>query len=108
MVEDIKAHIEENYMQENLSINSIADLEKLSVAYLGRIFKEVQGCSIADYIMQVRLNHAVDLLTNSDTSVNAIAGQVGFVNSSYFYYVFKKSYEMTPNQYRLQLKREEC
>ena len=60
----------------------------------------MEGKSVSEYIMSVRLEKAEELLKNSQISINTIATQVGFVNNSYFYSVFKKAHGVTPNQWR--------
>ena len=100
LIQEIKDYIRENYKEENLSINLVAERVGLSVGYLGRLFKKMEGKSVSEYIMSVRLEKAEELLKNSQISINTIATQVGFVNNSYFYSVFKKAHGVTPNQWR--------
>ena len=101
LIREIKDYIGENYREDNLSINLVAEKVGLSIGYLGRLFKKTEGKSVSEYIMSVRLQKAEELLQNSQVSINTIATQVGFVNNSYFYYVFKKAHGVTPNQWRI-------
>lgn len=100
LIREIKEYIAVHAPEENMSINLIAENAGLSIGYLGRIFKKAEGVSVSEYIMQVRLERAVELLRDSEISINSIANQVGFLNNSYFYYIFKKNFNMTPNQWR--------
>lgn len=100
LIREIKEYIADHASEESLSINLIADNAGLSIGYLGRIFKKSEGVSVAEYIMQIRLERVEVMLRDGEISINSIANQVGFLNNSYFYYVFKKKYNMTPNQWR--------
>jgi AraC-like DNA-binding protein len=65
-----------------------------------RYFKETMGTSFVDYLKEYRLTMAARLLLSSDSSILAIASEVGFDNLSYFNRSFKKQYKVTPSQYR--------
>lgn len=102
LISQTEAYVEKNYSDINLSMNQIADHVNISAAYLGRLFKQVTGNTFNDYLTRFRLQKACALLRGTDLTVNDISDQVGFTNSSYFYIVFKKNLECTPNQYRKQ------
>jgi len=92
--------INEMYMDQNLSITKIAELSNMSTTHLGRMFKKLTSKSIVDYINEIRIEKAKELLISSQSSVNEISEQTGFTTSSYFYTVFKKYTSMTPNEFR--------
>lgn len=102
MIGQIENYVEKHYGDINLSMNEISDHVNMSSAYLGRLFKQVTGNTFSEYLTRFRLNKACALLRNTDLTVNEISDQVGFTNSSYFYIIFKKNLECTPNQYRKQ------
>lgn len=106
MIARIEAYVEKNYGNINLSMNEISDHVNMSSAYLGRLFKQVTGNAFSEYLTKFRLNKACALLRNTDLTVNEISDQVGFTNSSYFYIIFKKNLECTPNQYRKQFRND--
>ncbi len=93
--------IQKQYKNPALSIDMIADLVNMSPMYFGRLFKKMKSKSVADYINEVRIQNTRKLLLDSDSSINEIAEQCGFINHGYFYKLFKKIYTITPNQYRL-------
>ncbi|MNI33521.1 HTH-type transcriptional regulator YesS [compost metagenome] len=93
--------VQDQYMNPNLSLVSVADTVAMSPAYLGRLFKKLTAKSIPDYILEVRIDKAKELLAHSNASINEIAEQVGFASSPYFFKVFKKTNGVTPNDYRL-------
>lgn len=69
------------------------------------VFKQHAGTSCTEFIIQVRLNKACDLLMNTSDPILEIATAVGFNNLSNFNRQFKRYYELTPSQYRKQLKK---
>ncbi|MFC5404615.1 helix-turn-helix domain-containing protein [Cohnella soli] len=100
LVDKITKIINDKYMEQSLSITRIAELSKISTTHLGRMFKKLTSKSIIDYINEIRIEKAKQLLISSHSSVNDISEQTGFTNSSYFYTVFKKYTGITPNEFR--------
>ena len=84
---------------QDLSVPDIADALNVSRSYLSRLFKEAHGITIVEYILNVRLSHAVRLLFETDLSATEIASKTGFNNSNYFFKKFKEKYGITPIQY---------
>lgn len=100
VVDEIKAIIKDDYANPNLSAQTFADKFELSNAYVGKMFRSVENCSISNYINNIRIEHAKVLLLCSDITVNDIAVSVGFDNTSYFYTLFKNHTSMSPAAYR--------
>ncbi len=92
--------IKQNYADESLCLNNISDNIGLSYGYLGKLFKTYTSKSVADYINHIRMENAIMLLERSDMSINEISKSIGFSSNNYFYTVFKKSFGMTPSEYR--------
>ena len=69
-------------------------------------FKQHTGSSCTEFIIQVRLNKACDMLINTSNPVLEIATAVGFNNLSNFNRQFKRYYELTPSQYRKQFSKQ--
>lgn len=92
--------IKNDYLDKNLTLEHIADRVGMSPSYLRRLFKKITNQSVADYINEVRLEKAKELLINTNFSINEISEKSGFVNSCYFYTLFKKTNGMTPNEFR--------
>lgn len=100
IVEEIKSIIKEDYADPNLSSQTLADKFELSNAYVGKMFRSKENCSISNFINNVRIEHAKVMLLCSDITVNDIAVSVGFDNTSYFYTLFKNHTGMSPAAYR--------
>ena len=65
-----------------------------------RFIRITMNQSLSDYIMQVRMNSAEELLRSTSLSVSEISDRTGFVNSSYIFTIFKKVNGCTPNSFR--------
>ncbi len=74
----------------------------LSVSRFSHIFKQSTGLTPVEYINQIRVGKAKDLLLNTDLPMSEIAERVGFSNQNYFGRVFKKYTGMAPKRYALE------
>ena len=95
----IQFHINRDYRE----ISSLKDLEGymgLNSTYLERIFHEVTGSSIWQYVISQRLKAAADYLSTTDIPVGEIDSLVGMNSRQTFYLQFKKRYGMSPSEYR--------
>lgn len=95
----ILSHIEENY-NKKITVAAAAAECGYSESHFMRWFKEMTGTGFAAYLIDYRLSRAAQALHNSDASILEIAVQNGFDNLSNFNRLFKKRFEMTPNQFR--------
>ncbi|WP_020618652.1 helix-turn-helix domain-containing protein [Paenibacillus daejeonensis] len=102
VISEVMAYVQANYAKPDLSLEWMAGQVKLSRGYLGRLFKAQSGMSFSDYLNQVRLERAKELLL-SDEPIQQISEQVGILNTTYFYTLFKKYYQVSPAQYRASL-----
>lgn len=92
-------YIAEHYA-EKIYIETLADMITVSPDYFTKMFKDSIGTTPIDYINGVRVNHALRLLTLTDTPVNEIAEKIGFSNSNYFHKIFKSYMNSSPLAYR--------
>lgn len=93
--------INNNY-QKDLSIEYLANFMGYSKTHFMSVFKQHSGSSCTEFIIQVRLSKACDLLINTTNPILEIATSIGFNNLSNFNRQFKRYYELTPSQYRKQ------
>ena len=83
-----------------LQVTTIAEKLNLNRSYLYKIFKEETGQSIKDYILMVKMKKSCDLLINSSLTISQIASSVGFTDPLAFSKAFKKTYQVSPLQFR--------
>ena len=93
-------YIQENYMKSSMSISSVAEYLNLTASYASALYKRQTGQAMLDAINLTRIHHAKLLLTGSHMSLEQVAQQVGYFNSSSFIRTFKKYEGVTPGQFR--------
>lgn len=95
-----------NYVHQNMnrhiSIQDVADHVNLSRSYLSTTFKKYMGISLNRYILDERLEEACSLLKYTDKPITEISNYLCFSSQSHFQSAFKKKYEITPLQYRME------
>ncbi len=96
----IRQFIAQNFTNINLSLTLLADEFGLSKQYLCSIFKNQTGMTIHNYIIQVRIEWAKELMCkNNSIKIKHVAKYSGFSNSNYFIRCFKKYEKITPFDY---------
>ena len=95
MVEYIKEHY-----KEEISLSDIAKAGLISEREALRIFSKSLGESPIHFLIGYRLSMGAKLLESSDLNIDQISEKVGFESSSHFAKLFKRSYSLTPTQYR--------
>ena len=83
-------YIENNFLTENISIPHLAEICHISEAYLKKLFDKKFGVSPSKYIIQMKINHAGDLLQSERYSVSQVAKMCGYDDSCFFSRQFKK------------------
>ncbi|MFE6076616.1 helix-turn-helix domain-containing protein [Paenibacillus sp. NPDC057886] len=97
--EKIMSWIEHNYMENDI-LDKLAEELHLTRSYVSRRFRKETGSTLSEYLIAKRINVAAHLLESTSSSVESIAHQIGFQNVSHFISSFKKTYLLTPLQYR--------
>ena len=90
-------------VQENINTirpEDLAEATCMSYSRFRKIFKEYTGFSPLQYIQEVRVTMAKEMLTNTSKSIKEIAFELGYENKDYFFTVSKKLSGMTPVAYR--------
>lgn len=90
-------------VQENINTitpEELAEITCMSYSKFRKIFKEYTGFAPAQYIQEIRINIAKEMLTNTSKSIKEIAFELGYENKDYFFTVFKKLTGSTPISYR--------
>lgn len=101
VVEKLKFYVQRNY-QQDLSLDFLSSWFYMNRSYLSHLFKQKTGCNFVDYVNEVRIEKAKQLLLQPDRKMYQVAKAVGYDNVKYFYRVFRKSTGMTPVQYQEQ------
>lgn len=87
-------------VHEGLSLVMLADLVHFNPSYLSRLFKQVTGANLSDYIFEAKIKKARQLLENPDIKIQDVAESVGYGSASNFARFFKKLTGLTPQEYR--------
>lgn len=95
----ITGFIEANYTDPDLSVASLADLYGMNISYMGSIFKKVKGLSIRQYITNLRMEAAAELLAKKQKKISEIAVMVGYSDVFYFSKRFKAVFGVSPKDY---------
>ena len=99
-------HLEGNFADPTLSNQILSEKSHLSEAHFRKLFKEKYGVPPMQYLGQLRINQAKNLLHESDIPVGEIAKRCGFSNVFSFCRSFRKHTGRTPTAYRLEIKYE--
>ena len=98
-MEQILAYVQEN-LGRDLSLSEVAEYVNLSVGYLSNYFKVKMGTNFTDYLTQLRIEKAKELLMYTNEKIYRVAELVGYQNSQYFVTMFKRRTGVTPAEYR--------
>ncbi len=93
-------YIEENYVQETLSLNTVAGEVGVSANYFSAVFSQEMEVTFIEYVTQKRMEKAKKLLRQTEKASRDIAQEVGYKDPHYFSFVFKKTQGCTPREYR--------
>ena len=98
-VQTIQQYINDNY-KKDIRLNVLAQMAGMSPVSFSRFFKMNAGKSLSDYIIDVRLGYAANLLINTSTPIADICYECGFNNLSNFNRIFKKKKNCSPKEFR--------
>lgn len=98
-IQAIKKYISENY-SKNITLTDVGEVLYSSPYYISRIFKQETGMNLIDYINEVRITQAKELLKDPHYKVYEVAEMVGVPDSHYFSRLFKKMTGLSPKEYR--------
>ena len=96
----LRQYVADHY-GDNVSLKELAESRiYLNPSYLSRLFKAKTGTSFKNFLTQVRMDHARQMLSARECSVMTIAGECGYADASQFIQLFRKRYGVTPSVYR--------
>ena len=99
VLQKVRQYLHEQYAQK-LTLDALSSRYNISKYHLQRSFQQYFGQSPGEYLTQLRLTRAKELLRASDLPVSEIAYRVGMENTSHFIYSFRTHEGTTPRQYR--------
>lgn len=102
VVRVIKRYVENN-LASDLSLTRIGEITGFNPSYLSRLYKQISGQSLSEYITEVRLNKAKELLRMNTKKIHEIAEALGFESATYFARFFRKAANVSPTEYREKL-----
>lgn len=100
LVSHVISYIEENFSMQDICLKTLANQMDISAVHLGRTFKNETGIFFSDYLNRIRIQEAKKMLLETNIKIRDITEKVGFVNTSYFFTVFKKFAGVTPGEIR--------
>jgi two-component system response regulator YesN len=98
----VKAYVSREYNNEQVSLKMISAHVRISPSHLSKIFSQETGQTITEYLTQIRIGKAKELLKTTNNKTFEIAYKVGYNDSHYFSNIFKKTTGFTPREYRTQ------
>ena len=106
VVKEAMAYIE-SHSEEKFSLQAISGALFINGSYLLRRFKEQTGMTLLAYHNKTRCDKAKVLLANESMTISEVGEAVGFVSSSHFAHIFKKTVGMTPTAYKSLIRERE-
>lgn len=99
IMKSVLTHIRSNFSNK-ITINDLASIAGMNEQYFCRFFKKNIGKTVTEYLNDVRINRASELLTETSDRIIDIAGRCGYDNLGYFIKRFQQSKGMSPSEYR--------
>lgn len=100
IIEIAKDQIRKTYMSDEISLNTIAAEVGMSPSYFSSIFSKEMGKTFVEYLTEIRMDREKELLMCSSMKTSEIGYEVGYKDPHYFSYIFKKTQNCTPKEFR--------
>ena len=99
VIDRAREYIQNNY-KNDISLDDVSREIDISPYYFSKIFKEAMGENFIEYLTNLRIEKAKELLDKTDMSMKEICVEVGYSNPNYFSRIFKKNVGVTPTEYK--------
>jgi Response regulator containing CheY-like receiver domain and AraC-type DNA-binding domain len=106
LIEKAKEYIHQKYSKSDLTLDKVASKVNISPNYFSSLFNQETGMTFIEYLTDIRMDKAKEYLRCSGKKITEIGYLVGYMDSHYFSYIFKKTQNCTPSEYRMQGKGE--
>lgn len=106
MIQQAKRYVDRHYMDPNISLSEVAAQVSHSPSHFSAVFSQETGTTFKQYLTEVRIRRAKELLRTTNAKSYEVACQVGYIDPHYFSVVFRKSAGVTPTEYRAQVQNE--
>lgn len=100
LIQKVKQYMQDNLQNKGLSIKMMADEVYITPTYLSSLFKKTKGVTIGQYLTELRIKRAKELLADPQWKLYQISEMVGYEDANYFGKIFKKKVGMLPSEYR--------
>jgi len=100
LIADAKEYISKNYANEEISLNTTAQSVNLSPNHFSTIFSQETGGTFIEYLTDLRMEKAREMLRCNNIKTSEIAYRVGYQDPHYFSYLFRKINNCSPREYR--------
>ncbi|MCR2807072.1 response regulator transcription factor [Paenibacillus soyae] len=97
---DIAIQYMKSQFQDNLSLELVASIVYLNPVYFSKLFKQKTGTGYKEYLTNLRMDKAAELLGNPELTITRIAELAGYPDVRHFTQVFRKHFDCTPSHYR--------
>lgn len=101
LIESVEQYVLNN-INRNLSLNSVADIFHITPQHLSKIFKEENNINFIDFVTNIKIENAKNLLLTTNMSLDEITVRIGYSHATYFCRKFKEATGYTPGEYRQQ------
>lgn len=99
IIECAKNYIDNNY-NKDISLVDVSREVNISPYYFSKVFKDEMGCNFIEYLTNIRIEKAKELLNTTEYSMKEICVMVGYSEPNYFSKSFKKNVGVTPTEYK--------
>lgn len=107
LLEEARAYIKDSFQNHDLSLNTVAGYVCISPSYFSTIFSQETGKTFVEYVTELRIEKARELLMCTNLRTAEVGYQAGYKDSHYFSYIFKKMTGCSPKEYRMRGKEQQ-
>jgi two-component system, response regulator YesN len=102
MIQHAKEFIGSHHMDPDILLDKVAGHVNLSPCHFSAVFSQETGTTFKEYLTELRINSAKELLRTTSLRSSEISERVGYHDPHYFSYVFRKNAGLSPKEFRLQ------